>query len=231
MPGRTADPKDFGRDIAGILAAMAGMYMWQVRNSSNRRLQRIGLVGVVLSALLLIAASWQLLQMIAAYQQRAPALPTLYSPDLGWSRSFVRNVRSKLSYASPPAGFADFSGDNCLHVRTSKRRYSGAEFPDLYADWTGYRVLALELFSSSLAPVPLLIRLDSASDPYAAEDWAAVTVPLAPGSNRVEIDLQGLRNSGTGMPFHRKHVYRIVVVTVDETTRHDLCYGDIELVE
>ncbi len=228
--GRNADPNDFGRDVTGIIIAITGLAIWHQRRRGKQLNWRYVGPSLAAGTLILAAASWPVVSMLQAYNQREPALPVLFSPDLGWSRSFVRNVRSQLSYGRPPAGFDSFAGQYCLHVTTKPRRYSGAEFPDLHANWTGYGTLRVELFSGSKTSLPILIRLDASSYPYSSNDWANIDVRLEPGSNLVEIDLDQLKNAGTGAEFDRSHVYNIVIATFNQRQRHNLCFGKIILI-
>ena len=227
-PGRNADIRDFGRDLTGIAIALAAILIWQqYREPAVQRLRNASIVSVISLAMLGLA-SWPVITMLQAYAKREPALPLLFSPDFAWSRPFVRNVRSKLTYSSPPQGFADFQGQNCLHVKTSTRLYSGVEFPDLHPDWSGYKMLSLEIFASGKVNIPVLVRLDTARDPYLNNDWDNFKVKIKPGSNRINVDLADLVNVSSNNTFNRSDVYNILVLTTDER-RHDLCFGDLLL--
>lgn len=227
-PGRNADIRDFGRDVTGIAIALAAILIWQqYREPTVQRLRNASIVSVV-SLTMLGLASWPVFSMLQAYAEREPALPLLFSPDFAWSRPFVRNVRSKLTYSSPPQGFADFQGQNCLHVTTSTRLYSGVEFPDLHPDWSDYELLSLEIFASGKVNIPVLIRLDAARDPYQNDDWANFMVKIKPGSNRINVDLDALFNAFSNTAFNQSDVYNILVLTTDKR-RHDLCFGDLLL--
>ncbi|MEC9376161.1 MAG: VanZ family protein [Pseudomonadota bacterium] len=227
--GRNADIKDLGRDVAGISISIAGLLFWKYFSRPSEKKLKVAILSLIISFPLFATVTWPVIKMLKAYIGQSSELPILFSPELGWSRPFVTNIRSRLTYASAPENFSDFKGENCLHVRTSRRRFTGVAFTDLYANWSKYRQLNLEIWSGANLELPFLIRLDAAKDPYVDDDWAHTLLTLKPGSNLINVNLNELVNDGTGIRFNRGNVTDILAVTTGRTRPQNLCFGRMTL--
>jgi hypothetical protein len=153
-------------------------------------------------SLVLLGAAFFLITVSACNQQREPEL-MLYDFNrqadldrLSWScRAFYALDKQH--------GVDGFS----LRLEMYPAPYPGLKSGRMENNWTGYRLLCLEIFNPGPESLSLACRLDDRRDnpPYA--DRVNLPVMLHPGANKVRLDLTALRTSGTRRPLDLSHIY------------------------
>lgn len=97
-------------------------------------------------------------------------------------------------------------------------------YPDLYPglhllltppmrQWRGYRYLALDVINPGSTPLALHYRIDDYQNPE-YEDRINGSFPLQPGENRLRLDLEQLKTSGSKRPLNLDRIWALMFFQV-----------------
>lgn len=95
--------------------------------------------------------------------------------------------------------------------------FGGGEYPGISRelppdDWTGFEALRADLFSAAETPLHYCIRIDDAASTDYGSRYNGDFV-LAPGANRIDLPLTGLRTGDGKRDLDLKRVRRLIIFT------------------
>lgn len=192
---RDADLVDFVRNVVGGVAFLA---IFSTRDARLARdWKRLGecakRVTVGTAAILLLAASAQVLDRSAAYVHRAYDLPLLLSFGSHWSRLFLEVKDATLEVTEAPSRWYPTASGKVGRLTLRKGAYPGLWVNEPYPDWSGRRFLRFGIYSETTEPVRLTLRIHDFLHSNEYRDRFNTSLRVLPGANSFRIALDSIR--------------------------------------
>lgn len=211
---RQASLLDFSLDLLGVLGVLLGLEL------SRRTPARAGLIWAGVLATLVLATVAAPARIWASYVERDRLFPVLFEPGsrllrpLWSSNSASRIVR--------PGQDAGFTGDRVLEVEWAQVRFPAVTLSEPVADWSGYRVLRVEIQVHDDRPMPLTVAVSHQH----MEGTSAFTRMRGGGAGRqvIEFPLVELLPTRPGVGIDR-----VILHTDAEAAGRRLSLGRIRL--
>jgi hypothetical protein len=194
---RDADIIDLGRDIAGAVTFLGVLTFfdrelatwWQMRGSRVKSLLLVvavlpGAIGV-LPAGLWAAATWH----------RDNSFPALCTFDSAWDGWFWDTRDIHFVITDPPAGWKKPPDDRVALLTFLPGEYPSFTCVEPVPDWTGYRFLSFELYSTEDNPIDLTFKVEDMAHNECYDDRFNQIVVVKPGVNQVVIPLDSVRQA------------------------------------
>jgi hypothetical protein len=188
---REASVSDLGRNLYGIITGLClAIYFRQ-----KAWYYRLALVSVMLICLFL--GGYSLIEISWNYYQRGKAFPLLTEFEKPWTKSFVRFNK------------AAFQGGvlkkNPLEASRFKFRFEPGLYPGVSImepedNWSGYRSLHFDVFSTNIDNVKMVLRVHDKQHNQDYRDRFNRHFILQPGLNRIVVGLAEIRDA----PYNRK---------------------------
>jgi hypothetical protein len=226
---RDADPLDALRNAAGAAAFLAGHAALDGRRQKGpARSRRTRGVLIVTAVLLMGALAVPLVAVGLDYRRRNAALPVLMDMDATWAPRFQDLVSSTLRPADATAGWSTDARPSRLLL--SRARFPRFEIEEPYPDWTAYRKLRFEVFSTQAEPVAVFVRIHDARHSGDSEDRFRQRMMLAPGVNRIELALEDIENAPRDREMDMRRVRSVMLFADQPAEPIELYLGDFRLV-
>ena len=103
------------------------------------------------------------------------------------------------------------SGAHSLLCEPAHRSYPGLVIHPRLADWTPYRTLSLQMYSTALETLSLVIRIDDAESGPAYESRYNGSFRLAPGGNHLAVDLEEARRAPAGRELDLSDLTQLII--------------------
>jgi len=183
---REASVSDLSRNLFGIIAGLSLAIYFQQKAWYNR----LALVSVMLTGLFL--GGYSLIELSWNYYQRSKAFPLLTEFEKPWTKSFVRFNK------------AAFQGGvvkkNPLEATRYKFRFEPGLYPGVsiiepVENWSGYRILHFDVFSTNIDNVKMVLRVHDKQHNQDFRDRFNRHFILQPGFNRIVVELAEIRDA------------------------------------
>lgn len=194
--GREASWQDLGNDMLGSLTAICFFSDGRKRPARPRLWLWQAPVGVALLWALIPTAK-VMVDDLAAWSQ-FPLLAGFESPlEVGrWQGSARRRISRQVQY----------SGLAALEVTLSTQHYSGLGLRNFPRDWTGYRLLQLQVHNPQENPLTLHFRIHDQHHNNQHSDRYNQTFQLQPGWNKLQISLDDVLRGPRTRPLDLSRV-------------------------
>ena len=188
---REASVSDLNRNLSGIITGLClAAYFRQKAWYYRLALVSVMLVSLFFGGYSLIELSWN-------YCQRSKAFPLLTEFEKPWNKSFVRfnkvafqGVANKKSQLEPTR----------FNFRFEPGVYPGVSIIEPVGNWSGYRNLHFDVFSTNIDNVKMVLRVHDKQHNQDYRDRFNRHFILQPGLNRIVVELAEIRDA----PYNRK---------------------------
>ncbi|EDM48751.1 hypothetical protein [Marinobacter algicola] len=164
---------------------------------------------------------------IAIQQYRvSQLLPTLYDFRQPDPSPFWDGV------IEPVTDHAINTHNRALRISLSTARYSGVSLHNLPEDWRDYDRLVINLYNPQDHPLPMILRINDMEHDLGDNDYNDrfnTRLPLAPGPNQFELDLDRIRTAPKGRSMNMQAIRRLILFTVALPEPKTLYLRDIRL--
>jgi hypothetical protein len=228
---RDADVGDLARNLAGVVVGLA------VLASRDRGLAADGLrlrlpggrtwfAAAVTAALVFAVAP--IAVTLWAYSERAAALPLLRGFDALWERPFLHTTNAAVDLVPPPPGWDRAPGERVARVTFSKVAWPSIALEECYPNWTGYSVLALDLYSASPQAQRLWLSVEDI-DFAPNDDRFNHYFELQPGATRLRIPISDVRVGPVARELDLTRVRHVRLIAVRPAERFVIWIDDLRL--
>jgi VanZ family protein len=199
-PNRDASLGDWLRDGAGAVAFLSLATAW--RRDRRRPPRAYPFVIAAVLCLGLVAAP--LASLWLDYRARDASFPLLCCHTGGWEERFVRSNHLELISAEPgsvPVSAPDLGARSSGFMRASfaPARWPGLSVHEVYPDWSGYDVLALDIYAETPPPVDLVLRVDDLDhDGVTFDDRFNRNLKIKAGMNRIRVPIAEILGAPAG---------------------------------
>ena len=188
---REASVSDLSRNLYGIITGLClAVYFRQKAWYYRLALVSVMLVSLFFGGYSLIELSWN-------YYQRSKAFPLLTEFEKPWTKSFVRFNKSTFE-----SGVVKKSPLEALRFkfRFEPGLYPGVSIIEPVENWSGYRILHFDVFSTNIDNVNMVLRVHDKQHNQDFRDRFNRRFILQPGLNRIVVELAEIRDA----PYSRK---------------------------
>lgn len=203
IPTRDASLGDWLRDAGGAVAFLCVAAIWR-RDVRSRR--AVGVLSVIGAACLLAVAApvvlvWQ------DYRGRDAAFPQLCCVGGTWEKTFFRsNVTEFLQVPAPK----NPAGEGFLKVNIPAGKWPGFRIREVYPDWSGYELLAFDIYAEVPAPTVLVLRVDDRThDGSDYHDRFNLDLTIESGLNRIRVPIREILNAPAGRQMDASQMDKI----------------------
>lgn len=197
---RDANIIDWLIDIAGATSFLALHFTidpW-ISSRSNRLLKRHRIIIRIVAVLIISAAAIPLFVSCWAQLYRKTIFPALYTFDSYFERKYLDTANADLRIVASPSGWSG-SESRVAEIDFYPSKYPTVYFLGPYPDWTGHRVLSIDVFSPADNPITIYVTIKDRRD-ASYDDRYNTQIQVQSGYNRVEIPLSDIENA----PENRK---------------------------
>lgn len=188
---REVSISDLIRNLFGIIVALS------LTTYIQKKVLHIRLLLAAIIFLCLSFGFYSLLELSWHYQQRSKAFPNLTEFEEKWTTSFVRYNKASLRGI---AGKKSRPGTTRFKFLFERGIYPGISIIEPIADWSGYRSLHFDVFSTNIDGVMIVLRVHDRQHNHEYRDRYNQSFIIRPGLNRIVVDLADIRDA----PFNRK---------------------------
>lgn len=219
--GRDASWSDVWTDTLGAACALSAAAWWQARNTGNRpplASRRSGLaVAIVAGGLIMLPIG----EAALAYARRAALFPVVaeYSSPLDRYFMEAQGVRVETRPLPAPWGRSGDPLSLLLHV-------TGGEFPGIthmepQPDWSGYRLLQIDVTNPADEPLLLTLRVHDAAHDQQYADRFNRTFEIPARSRELQsIALEEIEQGPEARTLDLGKVAGLIVFTSGTSARH-----------
>lgn len=133
---------------------------------------------------------------------------------------------------TPVTDHAINAHERALRISLSTARYSGVSLHNLPEDWRDYDRLIIDLYNPQDHPLPMVLRINDIEHDLGDNDYNDrfnTRLPLAPGPNQFELDLDRVRAAPEGRSMNMQAIRRLILFTVALPEPKTLYLRDIRL--
>jgi hypothetical protein len=191
---RNADLMDLVNDIAGAASFLALHYLIDARLSNEEKKQRDRLrMPIRIAALaILLAVSIPVIRAAAASLHRRASFPEMYTFDSRFEKDFIKPQNAVLEFVDPPFEWKE-KESRVGRITFLPAKYPGLEFEGPWPDWSEYRTLTIDIFSTADSTVFLTLMIKD--DEIAGyKDRFNRELRIAPGLNEIRIPVAEIEN-------------------------------------
>jgi hypothetical protein len=233
QPNRDPSFADVARDLAGAgafllgaaaLPRLSGGPSW-IATAKRRR-------AVVSTAVaVLLVSGFQLALTVAVLAARRAAMPTLFALDGSWRerRLVTAGEGGALTPNARPATLAAGFTLPLARLDLQPAVYPGVSLEEPYPDWRGYRRLTFTVVSDLDAPLTLTIRIHDAHHDQRYEDRFNRSLSIAPGVNRIAIELDDVRKAPDRREMDMARIRDIIIFAYRPAVPAHVFLGPVRL--
>ena len=232
---RESSAADVVRDLAGILIGL-GFYAYKdpyFTVLSKLKYYALRISTLIFSASLVVASLFPLLHLAIAYVQRNDAFPVITDFQAGWIRPFLRLDQAVFTLAPAPDSLASIiqtTDQQQVHQLTiDSGKYPGISIIEPYPDWSEYKTLTLDLYSTQTQLMTLVLRIHDSHHNQEYSDRFNRAVTVKPGYNRFQIPLIEVELAPAGRRMDMRHVANIMLFAADIDSAVKLYPGTLRL--
>lgn len=217
---RDASLPDLARDMIGIITCL-GLYSCidPVAVSFWDKGQSILRTGVIVLCLLMLVASLlPFLRVSVAYSQRNEAYPRIIDFNADWSRHFIKLNHANLSQTTAPAGLGSGTNDKIARLTLNPAQYPGVTIIELYSDWSTFKTLVLDIFSTEPAAFELVLRVHDKKHNQEYSDRFNQRLLVVPGRNHFSIPLVAIQHAPKGREMDMQKIDGIILFAKELNT-------------
>ncbi len=190
---RDADPMDLLMDMIGAFGFLSIAASQDKRLKKNASHNRILLIAGVL---ILVSTTIPLVAVIASRLYRDYHFPFISGFESRWSSGFVGVKDAKLSVVPTPREWKNNTSKRSAYVSLlADRKYPGIHIEQVYPNWSEYRFFLFELYNPMKSDLQLTVRIHDRSHNGNVFDRFNKRYSLTPGTHRVCIPLDSIRNA------------------------------------
>ena len=133
---------------------------------------------------------------------------------------------------APVTDHATNAHRRALRISLSTARYSGVSLHNLPEDWRGYDRLVINVYNPQDHPLPMILRINDMEHDLGDNDYNDrfnTRLPLVPGPNQFELDLDRVRTAPKGRSMNMQAIRRLILFTVALPEPKTLYLRDIRL--
>jgi hypothetical protein len=112
------------------------------------------------------------------------------------------------------------NGNSSLRLELYPSAYPGLAFELPFHDWSGYKILSLDIYNPQADVLSLALRIDDRKEYPAFDDRYNQSFPLKPGMNYLRIPLASLATSGTKRAINLKNICRCLLFMAQPQKKH-----------
>jgi hypothetical protein len=223
---RDASWVDVRSDILGA-CAFAGMFA-----AFDRRVERraLAIAGCVLGVAAMIWHSLPLAVTAWDYARREREFPVLLAGESVARNGFLEGMGANVAQRVLPAPFARTPDEQALHLQFVSGQWLGVAIIEPSPDWSGYRMLSLDLANPGDAPLPVTLRVhDRAHDQRYADRFNRAFVLEPRQRTTLTIPLAEIERAPGERSLDLENVAGFVLFTTQEHAGRDLYVSRIWL--
>jgi hypothetical protein len=229
---RDADIRDQVRNVIGIVVFL-GAYLTFDRKM-NADIARWGkhaksLIRAVIVVILVVSVTPMIL-WAKAYQHRDNLFPVLCGFESWETRRFVFPHTADVKAVPPPPAWR--SNQSSLAGRVTFQlsgTYPGFKLEDPVPDWTGYGLLSFDVYSDLDTAAKLTISIAEHRHLRVYEDRFNQRFVVAPGTNRVEILLDSVKQSPATREMNMAEIAHINIFAYRPSDTFSLYFDNFRL--
>lgn len=208
-----AGPRDASfEDLLADWLGSTGMLMAIIAFSHRAQLERkIRGFWAMASLILFLIALKPLISVSIAYVERNRNLPVLFSFDAHLNKTFLRLQNTSLEIVGQPA-----ENRRIGRLTLGSNQQSALIFHDLWADWSEYSSLVVDLEIQDAAPLEITLRVHDrihSRGKQPSNDRFNMRYTLQRGSQSIRIPLENIRLAPEDRPMDLTEIHGIVMFT------------------
>jgi VanZ family protein len=202
-PDRNPSLGDWLRDAGGAVVALgfAGLLRRDVGSPAWGALTALLAIACLAVMLAPLGALW------LDYRARDAAFPVLCCQTGDWERRFLGHSHVDIEPAAPPGLVA---AESFQRLRFSPARWPGLKMAEVHPDWSGYDVLAFDIYAEVPPPVELVLRIDDFDrDRLNYTDRFNLDLWLEPGLNSFRVPIEDVLAAPAGRRMDPRRMAKI----------------------
>jgi VanZ family protein len=229
--GRDAEIIDVLNDGVGVFSFL-GLYAFidpalkTFRSKGGRRLI-LGISGI--SLLLPLISLSPFINLTISYYQRDSDFPKLINFSKRWPLAFISTQDATLQIAEVPEQW-QLAGQEHLGIITLySAQYPGFALKEPVSDWSTFSYLTFSIFSDTIQPVKLSLRINDKQHNQKYEDRYNTSLVIEQGKNLFRISLNDIRNGPTDRKLDLHAIDKLVLFAADLDTPLQFYIGNFQL--
>jgi len=200
-PDRDAGVGDILRDMLGSLCFLVLAYPFPGPAAVRARVFK----AVAVLALVLATAPVQL-SLLETWRM-GNDFPLINSFEHWWETSSWGATTASFTRSGEHATH----GSHTLETHLEPGRYPGIALERFNHDWSGFKTFSFDVFLDGDRPLNVLVRVNDARHTWRFRDRFNRTYTLAPGANRISIDLGEVRKAPSGRLMDMQEITDVVI--------------------
>lgn len=223
--GRDASFEDAFHDLIGAIALLGIFAAFDSRVRASAHSVGIRLLAAIVGIAALSVAAAPVTRAAIKYHQRDARFPVLADFTERYDRYFILQQSAQFSPAAMPAPWASTATERAMHVALLDGPYSGLDFIEVRADWSGYSTLAIDLTNPTPLALQLVLRVHDAAHNNEITDRFNRRFELAPRTRQViRIPLQDVAAGPSTRKLDLRHVEGMIIFRTGDSPRASELY-------
>jgi len=224
-PIRDASLGDWLRDAGGAIAFLLIAAIWH-RDVRSRR--AVG-VSLAMAAACMLAVAAPVVLVWQDYRGRDAALPRLCCVGGEWEKTFFRSNATQLR---PMPLDENPAGEGFLQVNIPAGKWPGFRIREVYPDWSGYEVLAFDVYAEVPAPTVLVLRVDDRDhDGSDYHDRFNRDLTIEAGLNRFRVPIGEILDAPAGRRMDVRQMDKVFLFADHPQRPFTLWFNGFSLIE
>lgn len=229
--GRDAEVGDVLRDLLGIVMALSFYAIVELHHKEKLMQKNYFHQRFFLSLLLLVLfviSLFPLARLSWAYIQRNEAFPVIVDFTQHWPEVFLHKHYVQMNVVNAPVLWATMTDQKVERIQFEKGgSYPGVTLDEPFADWSTYRRLVIDLYTTSVDNLDIRISDRQHNQQYT--DRFNASYVLHPGENIISIPLAKVKKSPHGRMMDMKQIYNMALFTNNITSPFSIYIKQIQL--
>jgi VanZ family protein len=221
-PDRNPSLGDWLRDAGGAIVAL-GLAGLLRRDVSMRPWG--GVVALLVAACMVVMLA-PLGSLWLDYRGRDAAFPVLCCMTGDWERRFFGSNHVEIETAPPPGATA---AEGFQRLRFSPARWPGLKMAEVYPDWSGYDVLAFDIYAEVAPPVELVLRIDDFDHDGRYTDRFNLDLWLEPGMNTFRVPIEDVLAAPAGRRMDPRRMAKVFLFAAEPDVPFTLYWNGFRL--
>ena len=209
-----ADPEQPYRWLRSLLGAIGFLALGAALDRGLKR-EHVWLRGwprrslAIVAVLLIVGVLQALVPVLASYAGRAGAFPVVVDLASDWQEPFIDVSGAELFVGKGPEEWSRRAGRRVAVLLFDGAPGGGFVVRETFKDWSGFSVMAMNMYSTASQPVTMMLRLEDRTRVQPAAERIDYALRVVPGANDFFIPLEALSRTPSGRTISWSSVRRL----------------------